>query len=346
MDDTRVPKDRESAPGHVGQRTGKMANSATIPPLVSEVLSRSTGKGSFLHGPAHWRAVAATALILLDRTPGADPLVALLFSLLHDSMRRGDGRDPEHGARAAELARGLRDEGAFSLDDERMDRLTLALELHDKGGVSEDPTVGVCWDGDRLQLPRVLRRPDPRLLSTPAARRLAVGRGIWGYCQTAAAERWDALFLLFDAASGGGVSRALGDAFGEAPPSGEAVYLRFGPVPASGRSEVGMFGLSEAGVSAYPGRRAGDGYVVDLARLTRGMGAWFAYALLGQGRRLYVVEGALAGFGSTGEPLLEDARVVEEVAPEKLLGVSPDGPMRRAAVARWRRKLAAKGGPA
>jgi hypothetical protein len=38
------------------------------------------------------------------------------------------------------------------------------------GGTTSDPTIGACWDADRLDLWRLGRRPDPMLLSTPAAR--------------------------------------------------------------------------------------------------------------------------------------------------------------------------------
>ena len=37
------------------------------------------------------------------------------------------------------------------------------------GLVSEDPTVGACWDADRLDLPRVGIQPDPALFSTARA---------------------------------------------------------------------------------------------------------------------------------------------------------------------------------
>ncbi len=39
---------------------------------------------------------------------------------------------------------------------------------------SEDPTVGVCFDADRLDLGRVDVEPDPELMSTDAGRRRAV----------------------------------------------------------------------------------------------------------------------------------------------------------------------------
>jgi uncharacterized protein len=148
--------------------------------LVDTVLTRSTGKDSFLHGESHWRRVAAAGLALLPETPDADPALVFLFALFHDSMRLNDGRDPLHGPRGAELAGELRG-GAFDLEDAKMDLLGFACEEHTNGGVSSDPTVGVCWDADRLNLWRVGIRPDPRLLSTEAARnggRIAWARGL------------------------------------------------------------------------------------------------------------------------------------------------------------------------
>jgi hypothetical protein len=38
-------------------------------------------------------------------------------------------------------------------------------------GLKGDPLVGVCWDADRLDLWRVGIKPDPRDLSTEAAKR-------------------------------------------------------------------------------------------------------------------------------------------------------------------------------
>jgi len=48
--------------------------------------------------------------------------------------------------------------------------LAFASEEYTNGSVGQDPTVGVCWDADRLNLWRVGIRPDPRLFSKEAAR--------------------------------------------------------------------------------------------------------------------------------------------------------------------------------
>lgn len=134
-----------------------------------------------LHGEVHWRCVGMIAARLASPKLGTvvagflagagpvDGLVCVLFALLHDSQRRHDGRDPEHGHRAAAYARALRADGALGLDDRRFAVLEVALELHAGGSVHSDATIGTCWDADRLTLPRVGIAVDPWYLSTPSA---------------------------------------------------------------------------------------------------------------------------------------------------------------------------------
>jgi uncharacterized protein len=66
------------------------------------------------------------------------------------------------------------------LDDGRFERLGAALVDHANGLVSTEPTIGTCWDADRLHLPRVGIRPRRELVSTEAA---------WGEAPAAAAEQ-------------------------------------------------------------------------------------------------------------------------------------------------------------
>lgn len=291
------------------------------PTLVDAVLLHSTGKGSRVHGPAHWAGVAAAGLTLLDSTPDADPRVVLLFSMFHDSMRQSDGHDPEHGARGAQLARRMRDAGEFKLDDARLLTLEEACISHDKGGTSMDPTIGVCWDADRLNLGRVGRKPDPALLSTSASRRITErAAGYFSLCPFD--FDWRAIFRGYDAL--------------EDPAT--TVYLRFGDLPEDGYSSARMFGLRDPGVSVYPGSRLENGsYVLDFGRLLTGLDTRFLPWLLQQGRPLYVVEGRQVGIGGMAEPVLADARIVEEV-PARSVGVLPDRPRFKALIEAWRAK--------
>ncbi len=132
------------------------------------------GRKSF-HGPAHWRRVEQNGLILAPHVE-ADETVIRLFALFHDSCRQNESIDPGHGDRGAELAVEYRSTGAFEIGDKLMDLLLLACRGHTDGKVSRNPTIGTCWDADRLDLARVGYIPDPSLLSTRRARKPAVIR--------------------------------------------------------------------------------------------------------------------------------------------------------------------------
>jgi hypothetical protein len=53
---------------------------------------------------------------------------------------------------------------------DRLGRLLYACELHADGHVTDDPTVGACWDANRLDIARYGMRLLPTLLSTERAR--------------------------------------------------------------------------------------------------------------------------------------------------------------------------------
>jgi uncharacterized protein len=137
--------------------------------LVEIVLPRAWRRDSAWHGEEHWRCVATTGLALGDAARDADRALVLCFGLLHDTRRENEAVDPGHGRRAEAFALELRDEGSLALDDARFGVLAEALRLHSDGLVSDDATIGACWDADRLHLPRVSIRPDPKRFSTRAA---------------------------------------------------------------------------------------------------------------------------------------------------------------------------------
>ncbi|HYG74500.1 MAG TPA: hypothetical protein VEK08_05800 [Planctomycetota bacterium] len=125
------------------------------------------GKHS-LHGLSRWKRVEQIALRLAPQT-GADVTVVRLFAVFHDSRRENESHDPEHGARGAALAR-LYCGKYFELDAARMNVLVEACTFHTSGRHHKDPTIGTCWDSDRLDLSRVGVITDPRMLSTHAAK--------------------------------------------------------------------------------------------------------------------------------------------------------------------------------
>ena len=104
------------------------------------------------HGEAHWRRVAANGLDLATEL-GADRLVVLLFAIFHDCMRFDEFADPDHGKRGGFLACCLNGE-LLRFDEDRLDLLYSACAGHTDGAISNEPTIGACWDADRLDLCR------------------------------------------------------------------------------------------------------------------------------------------------------------------------------------------------
>ena len=139
--------------------------------LVGRVERRAPLVASVDHGPHHWRLVAATGAELLRTVPEADPFIVLLFGLFHDSQRETDYVDPEHGPRGARLARELIPAAFPDLEPDRLDTLCRACDLHTTAPPTTDPTLGTCWDSDRLNLWRVGIEPSPLYLSTAEAKR-------------------------------------------------------------------------------------------------------------------------------------------------------------------------------
>jgi len=124
-----------------------------------------------IHGPAHWRRVEAHAIRIAGQN-GAVLDVVRLFALFHDSRRRHDGYDRTHGAAGADFATHCRGT-LFELPDAHFELLHYACVWHTHGRLSDDPTIGACWDADRLDLTRIGITPAARFMSTEAGRTLA-----------------------------------------------------------------------------------------------------------------------------------------------------------------------------
>ena len=123
------------------------------------------------HGIHHWQLVAVTGAELAATVPDADRLVLLLFALFHDSQRETDYVDPEHGPRAAALAVEMVPRSIPELHPDRLELLRTACDLHTTAPATDQPTLGTCWDADRLNLWRVGIAPLPMYLSTDEAKR-------------------------------------------------------------------------------------------------------------------------------------------------------------------------------
>ena len=122
-----------------------------------------------IHGIAHWFRVLGNALYIA-KFSGADVVTVKLFAIFHDCMRKNEEYDPSHGAEGAAAARKLRDQKVYNSTDDQLNKLYYACKYHTDGQVASDPTVGTCWDADRLDLPRVGIEPGLRWFSTAIAR--------------------------------------------------------------------------------------------------------------------------------------------------------------------------------
>lgn len=135
--------------------------------LIPRVILDSTVNLSSIHGPTHWARVERNGLYLAPSV-GANERVVALFAYLHDCRRRNDGIDPGHGPRAGRYAMSIRKTLSVMTDSE-VRILVEACDGHTRRRKTNDPTIAVCWDADRLDLPRVGIRPRPYFFNTPLA---------------------------------------------------------------------------------------------------------------------------------------------------------------------------------
>jgi uncharacterized protein len=133
------------------------------------------------HGPDHWFQVWITGEELAQRVQGVNLEVVGMFALFHDAMRYGDD-DPDHGRRGWMLWEEV--EKDLLLGHRRTERWTdahsallfEACAKHSLGQRSMDPTIGVCWDADRLDIHRLGLWPTPQFISTEAGLDLIMSR--------------------------------------------------------------------------------------------------------------------------------------------------------------------------
>ena len=120
-----------------------------------------------IHGANHWARVLHHGKTIGELRQ-ADLLVVELFGFLHDSCRLNDGKDPQHGQRAADFAHGIHGD-FYQLTPKQLDALCYAMQHHSGGEVSTDATIQTCWDSDRLDLGRVGIIPSPKFISAEGA---------------------------------------------------------------------------------------------------------------------------------------------------------------------------------
>jgi uncharacterized protein len=65
-------------------------------------------------------------------------------------------------------------ENLFQITDAQFDLLETACNWHTETTHHQDPTIGACWDADRLDLGRVGIIPDAKYMNTVLGRQLAL----------------------------------------------------------------------------------------------------------------------------------------------------------------------------
>ena len=149
---------------------------AVTPALVRHVLGGYRLPLDGIDGSRHWLRVLENGRTLAAATPGADPALVELFALLHDSRRLDEDGDRGHGERAAASVQDLAAQGLLDLGSARVALLAAACARHEMGEVVGRPDHRLLLDADRLELARLGRRPDARLLSTAAAPSIPASR--------------------------------------------------------------------------------------------------------------------------------------------------------------------------
>ena len=116
------------------------------------------------HGVEHWDRVAKFGQMLYQE--GADIDVIMAFAYLHDAERMNNWKDIQHGQRASKLIDTIRHTQLEALSDEQIDKLKRACELHTIKHRTGDITIDICFDADRMDLPRVGIFPSPKRMAT------------------------------------------------------------------------------------------------------------------------------------------------------------------------------------
>lgn len=160
--------------------------SPAVQAFLPHLLDRFQLDSGSIHGPSHWLRVLAIGR-KLTAAVGISPRVVEYFALLHDLCRVNDGRDPDHGPRAARFAQDHQREW-IDLADLEFQQLLHAITHHTRGQMHEDPVIQSCWDADRLDLGRVGIRPDTQWLGTKAAHDPAMIAWAWQQSRAAFQE--------------------------------------------------------------------------------------------------------------------------------------------------------------
>ena len=127
---------------------------------------------SSIHGPIHWKRVLNNGLLIAQNNILVDIHILKLFAWIHDSKREDEFMDIQHGIRAAKSLRYLKNLGLINLTSLQHNKLDFACKYHSSRKTTLDPTIGACWDADRLELTKVGMIPSEACFSTKAGKNI------------------------------------------------------------------------------------------------------------------------------------------------------------------------------
>ena len=105
--------------------------------------------------------------------PGADPDVIAAFAYIHDLERSDAPEDPGHGERSAAIIDEIRETYLAALSAPEIEILKTACVTHSTGAKTDNTTINICHDADRLDMPRLGIIPDPERMATEKGAYLA-----------------------------------------------------------------------------------------------------------------------------------------------------------------------------
>ena len=100
--------------------------------------------------------------------------VVALFAYLHDCERKDDCEDEQHGIRSAKKLFNISETLLKDLSDDEFELLYKAIYYHNSGMTTTNPTIGACFDADRLDLGRCEITLDPDYMSTDKGKEMAL----------------------------------------------------------------------------------------------------------------------------------------------------------------------------
>lgn len=162
---------------------------AKTPFNLMEKIFKTKAYSLELHGITHWNRVYENCVTLANMRDIHNEIndrFFVLFALLHDHMRNGDGPCKYHATNGSNKIKSILTDINLSFMNERdVNLLKAAISMHtsampDKPDLFmsqlsfyEQILVEICWDADRLDIDRVYPTIDEKFLFTKEAKKLA-----------------------------------------------------------------------------------------------------------------------------------------------------------------------------